>query len=272
MIKKYILKKEGFILAGTSVTLDNLLDKSRKGQSYIYASAQYENMRNLLQSLPNSQIIKLEEDFRKRTAELKAGDFDKLHVNNGGIVSSGDDGFYMDFAGWVIAQGSTLFKDFKKQGHKAVIDYIRKHKISSSEYRFESMIYVFDDALTEKAKKEKVEKWKTLSLDSTQLSFVLNASVLGLRVFRLLLATNSQPVGYRIVTSAPRGMSNTWCFDIDSDVLDSARVNYLESKVVGNLALYELNDLYVSKEEKSDGVLAANVTDLKLIDRILKKV
>ncbi|MNV39761.1 hypothetical protein D3C71_1313510 [compost metagenome] len=66
-------------------------------------------------------------------------------------MNTGDDGFYMDFASWVIAQGEELFDNINKEGSNTILSYINKYNISEGDYTFECMLYVF----------EKVKEMKT---------------------------------------------------------------------------------------------------------------
>ena len=130
----------------TEELLWSLLNKSKDGKAYLDSDSQYDNLKKLL-SVYNFLLV---EDVHKVWIEKRKEltdnqEFEKLHVQNGGIISSGDDGFYMDFAYWVLAQGEDLFKEFKDKGHTAIIDYINKHSVSESDYMFECMAYAFHD-------------------------------------------------------------------------------------------------------------------------------
>ena len=66
----------------------------------------------------------------------KDNEFNKLS----GFVNSADDGFYIDFANWLVAQGEELYNSFKKNGYEVVINYIKQHNIKEKDYTFECMI------------------------------------------------------------------------------------------------------------------------------------
>lgn len=123
-----------------------IIEESKEGQYYLESEKQFKNLHRILSNYDKDTIKEIYETWRLKVKTLiRYNEFDKLHVQNGGIVSSSDDGFYMDFANWVIAQGEQLSKEFQQQGHKAVLDYINENNISEEDYMYECMIYVFHD-------------------------------------------------------------------------------------------------------------------------------
>lgn len=123
-----------------------VIKKSKNGKEVLSSKVQYNNLKEILDNYDKNTVEKVYEQWRSKTKELiNDKEFELLHANNVGIVYSGDDGFYMDFANWVIAQGEKLFNQFKKEGHKAILDYINKQQISEQDFMFECFIYVFHD-------------------------------------------------------------------------------------------------------------------------------
>ena len=123
----------------------SVIQETKSGQEYLNPETQYENLKSILRRLDKTVVQQLEEEWRKKVKVFTNdnNEFDKLHVSFGGIVNAGDDGFYMDFANWVIAQGEELFKRFQEEGHTAILDYIKKHNVTEEDYRYECMIYAF---------------------------------------------------------------------------------------------------------------------------------
>lgn len=140
-----------------------VIKQSKANHAYLEAKTQYKNLVGILSGYDVDTIIGLDDVWSERLRELKDyQEFEKLHVQDGGIVSTGDDGFYMDFASWVLAQGEELFESFKQQGNKAIIDYIKSHNIGDDDYTFECMSYAFHDA----KRKVNVNKATVISVDS----------------------------------------------------------------------------------------------------------
>lgn len=123
-----------------------VIRESKSGQEYLNPEIQYQNLENILDRLDKAVVKQIEDEWRKKVQGIINGqndEFEGLHVQDGGIISAGDDGFYMDFANWFIAQGEELFKKFQEEGRTAVLDYIEKHRIPREEYLYECMVYVF---------------------------------------------------------------------------------------------------------------------------------
>lgn len=123
----------------------NIIEESKENKPYVGSEKQYENLKNILSRYDSNTINTLHDTWDGICKELKDDEFEKLHVQDGGIVDTGDDGFDMDFANWVIAQGKALFDAFKTEGHEVVLDYIKKNKISEDDYTYECMVYVFQE-------------------------------------------------------------------------------------------------------------------------------
>ncbi|MGG1669969.1 DUF4240 domain-containing protein [Paenibacillus sp. NRS-1783] len=121
-----------------------IIEESKENKEYLNSRKQYNNLVQILSRYPKDTRKKLEDQWFEELhiiREERIKEFDKLHVQRGGIINEGDDGFYCDFAAWVMAQGEQLNKAFLKDGHQAVLDYISKHGVSKSDCVFESMTY-----------------------------------------------------------------------------------------------------------------------------------
>ena len=127
-------------------TLWKIIKDSKDENKYTKSKKQYENLHNILSKLPQIEVSKLRDEWADKSNEMTSNEeFNKLHYDDGGIITSGDDGFYMDFASWVIAQGEELYEDFMENGHSVVLNYIKENNIPKSDYMFECMEYVFLD-------------------------------------------------------------------------------------------------------------------------------
>ena len=127
-------------------TLWQVIKDSKEENKYTKSKKQYENLHNILSKLPQKEVSKLRDEWADKSNKMTNNDeFEKLHRDNGGIIISGDDGFYMDFASWVMAQGEELYEDFMRNGHKVILNYIKENNVSKSNYMFECMEYVFHD-------------------------------------------------------------------------------------------------------------------------------
>lgn len=122
-----------------------VIEESKSGEVYLSSKKQYTNLGQILSGYEQNTIKSIHEAWveKSKLYTHENVEFEKLHEQNGGIVSAGDDGFYMDFANWLLAQGQDLYKKFQKEGHQAVIDYIEENHISENDYLFECMSYVF---------------------------------------------------------------------------------------------------------------------------------
>lgn len=133
-----------------------IIDESKEGKPFIKSEEQYRNLSLILIRYEQDTIKNLSEVWNQLTSNLikdknddYRAEYEKLHVQNGGIVDSGDDGFYMDFPNWVVAQGEGLYKEFFEKGHQAIMEYINEHDIDEDDYLYESMGYVFHEYIKE---------------------------------------------------------------------------------------------------------------------------
>lgn len=133
-----------------SSLLWNIIDMSRMGTKFDNRR-QYDSLVGILDKFESNVIEGLMKSWREISYSYSSSDeFEKLHVINGGIVESGDDAFFMDFTAWLVAQGEELYCDFINRGRIAVIEYIEKNKISSDDYTYENMGYVWQDVCDKK--------------------------------------------------------------------------------------------------------------------------
>lgn len=123
----------------------DIIKESKGGKPYLSSEEQYKNLKELLSKLDKENVEKVHAEWNEVTEELLGDEFDKLDVEYGGMINVGLDGFYIDFADWVLAQGEELFLQFKKEGHQAIVDYINKHNVPESDYAFECMGYAFHE-------------------------------------------------------------------------------------------------------------------------------
>lgn len=124
-----------------------VIEESKSGVPYLPSEEQFEQLGKILSRYDNETIEEIRKEWSVKTRELLNDEFNLLHIDNGGIICSGDDGFYMDFGNWVIAQGEGLFNRFKEEGHQAILDYIKEHDVPEDDYMFECIVYVFQDLL-----------------------------------------------------------------------------------------------------------------------------
>lgn len=123
----------------------DIIEKSKRGCNF-NSDAQFDNLFNLLKDRDKKFIQDFEREWCLEQGKYIGGEceeFNKLHISNGGIVDTGDDGFYMDFGNWLFTQGKELWQSFIEKGHKVVIDYIVENDIQEEEYTYECMAYVF---------------------------------------------------------------------------------------------------------------------------------
>lgn len=127
-------------------TLWKVVAESKAGQVVLDSSTQYKNLKAVLSKMDKKEVKEAYDAWSAiRSDWYDNKEFNLLHGNDGGFVHAGDDGFYMDFASWLIAQGEELYNEFQKRGHVAVIDYVDKHKIGRDDYLYECMVYAFHD-------------------------------------------------------------------------------------------------------------------------------
>ena len=121
-----------------------LIQESKKGTNFDPAK-QEEKLYNLLnEKYSRDDIEMLLQEFTSIMNEYIGGkDFEKLHISNGGVVNGADDTFYLDFASWLVGQGMILYQDYMNRGSKAVLEYIKRHKISREQFEYECMMNAF---------------------------------------------------------------------------------------------------------------------------------
>ena len=121
-----------------------LIQESKKDTNFDSAK-QEDKLYNLLnEKYSRDDIEMLLQEFTSIMNEYIGGkDFEKLHLSNGGIVNGGDDRFYLDFASWLVGQGMILYQDYMESGSKAVLEYIKRHKISREQFEYECMMNAF---------------------------------------------------------------------------------------------------------------------------------
>lgn len=123
-----------------------VIEESKAGKSYCDPREQYANLERILSRFDVDTVHGIEDEWRSVGNRLFATkEFRSLHLVNGGFLNENDDGFYVDFGNWLLAQGEDLVTALKSEGRDVVIDYIDRHGVSESDYLFESMIYVFLD-------------------------------------------------------------------------------------------------------------------------------
>jgi len=121
-----------------------LIQESKKDTNFDPAK-QEEKLYNLLnEKYSRDDIEMLLQEFTSIMNEYIGGkDFEKLHISNGGVVNGADDTFYLDFASWLVGQGMILYQDYMNRGSKAVLEYIKRHKISREQFEYECMMNAF---------------------------------------------------------------------------------------------------------------------------------
>ena len=129
-----------------SKSIWEIIEKSKSGKEYLSSDEQYLKLIDILSTYDKDDVRQMYIEWSNNTEiVIRNEEFDKLHASKGGIVYSGDDGFYMDFGSWVIAQGKELFDDFQLNGATAILDYILKYDVSNEDFMFECMSYAFHD-------------------------------------------------------------------------------------------------------------------------------
>ncbi|MFV1457281.1 DUF4240 domain-containing protein, partial [Bacillus mycoides] len=125
-------------------TLWEVVEESKAGKEYMTSRTQYKNLEKILAKMDKENVQKVGKEWQAIVSGWYNDEqFNLLHKSELGFVNSGDDGFYMDFANWLVAQGEKLYNDFKENGYEAVVAYKRKHKVAPTNYLFECMGYAF---------------------------------------------------------------------------------------------------------------------------------
>lgn len=128
-----------------SSLLWNIIEMSKMG-ARLNNSRQYSNLIRILSKYENHIIVGLMKSWREISHSYSSNnEFEKLYIINGGIVECRSDVFYTDFNEWLVAQGEELYYDFIDRGRIAVIEYIEKNRISSDDYTYENMGYVWHE-------------------------------------------------------------------------------------------------------------------------------
>jgi len=120
-----------------------IIDKSKSSAEHS-ARKQYDALLGLLLKYDAETIDKLAEiHYKYEQGYCLNPEFELLHAQNGGFVDTGDDGFYMDFNSWLVAQGRELYDAFQSEGAEAVKRYVRQNDIGPWDYCFENMLYAY---------------------------------------------------------------------------------------------------------------------------------
>ncbi|OSA95778.1 UNVERIFIED_ORG: hypothetical protein B2H93_04975 [Clostridium botulinum] len=131
--------------------LFKIIEKSKEGTNFD-SEKQFSKLQLMVRNLPKETVELLFDEWceiRKEYRVEEKGEFERLHISNGGIVNGSDDRFYGNFGAWVIAQGEELLSNFKKYGCEAIIEYILSNEISEYNYTYECMEYAFTSYLME---------------------------------------------------------------------------------------------------------------------------
>jgi hypothetical protein len=141
---KIINKGAKIMIKNYRKTLWKLIEESKKGTNFnpVKQTKKLYDILNERYSIDDIEMLL--QEFSSIINEYIGGkDFDKLHMSEGGIINGADDGFYVDFASWLVGQGKKLHDDYKKQGNKAILDYIEKNNITKEQYQYECIMYAF---------------------------------------------------------------------------------------------------------------------------------
>jgi hypothetical protein len=235
-----------------------VLYDSKGGKVYLPAREQYNNLSNILAGIDKETVRGLHGVWRQKLKEFRVPEFDLLHASRGGVVDGGDDAFYADFANWLLAQGEDMFNNFKKNGHKLVLVYIRGNDIPQEDLTFENMGYAFSRDLEKKSAPKNPAEF-TLG----ELRNIILAADTKFQVANLVLAGQKDIVGYRVgynISRVVNGKKSFWQFDIPND----GKVNSDHQKLfnVVMMAVLELRprgELLLTREEFDTGVYAISL-------------
>jgi hypothetical protein len=226
-----------------------LIEKSKRGKVYCEPVEQFENLVTLLSDMPKEVVDVLEDLWRSQTKIVtESPNFDSLHVGRGGILNEGDDGFYIDFGNWFVAQGVNFIELFLERGPKVVYDYIKDHNIDEDDLTYECMIYAFNEAGKRRDKYEINITPKNLDklIEAAQSEFI----VCGLMLDNVL-------VGYKVVYRKSRIVAKkkaSWSFDIPLSDTTELQREVLRSSAKTSFSLVLSGDLYVTRPEIEEGV------------------
>lgn len=124
----------------------HLVYMSKNGKEYIKAREQHYRFIKRCKKYPIETRIVLANIVRclKSYFYRNNAEFDKLHINNGGIVDGGDDAFYQDFACWMIFRGESVLDNFLDKGSEYMLSYIKKLGVGDDELTYENFGYDID--------------------------------------------------------------------------------------------------------------------------------
>jgi hypothetical protein len=240
-----------------SKALWDLVEKSRGGKVCRNATKQYMNLINLLVDYQENEILQLKQEWEDVMYQIKGhSDFEKLHLSKGGVVSSGDSGFYYDFPHWVVGQGKEIVDAFLAQGKAPLEQYIVKNKIPNEDVTFESLWSSFDDALELKTTGKEYTVGQILNLSS--------AAKEKFRIESLLLSGHSEPVGYRatfgVIPRMVNGKKVFWQFDVpNNNTVDKEFLEIISSVSKKSLGLVPSGDLLLTEDEIKSGIHAISL-------------
>lgn len=125
----------------------NLIDRSKTGYTRPWEQED-ELFKLLVENCTIKQIQALREEWWKKENLISdREDFELLHIENGGIIGAGDDGFYSDFVSWIVAQGEELHNRIFNNGCLEVVKYIEENNIDLDDCVYENVSYVFGYAI-----------------------------------------------------------------------------------------------------------------------------
>lgn len=225
----------------------DLIQISKNGSDYLSPYTQYSNLVGILSVLDEAVILQLEKKWRRKVkALIKHPEFINLHINCGGIVDSGEDGFYSDFPNWLVAQGETLYKAFLEKGHKQVLSYIKKYSIESDELTFENMVYAFGDALDNKS-----DEIADVIVTPSDIANMTETARYNYILSRLVI--KGDIVGYRVTYNLKKDVGIKfvpWSFDIAlEDIWGSKERKLFELLSKHSVELIPYRDLYISEDQ-----------------------
>ena len=106
---------------------------------------QFKSLKAILEQYDDATVEALGDIERGyRRAYQSNPEYDFMHVRHGGFIRAGDDGFFMDFGSWLVAQGKDLFGTFQKEGRWAIGRYIKENRFTEEDYLYESMCYAYN--------------------------------------------------------------------------------------------------------------------------------
>lgn len=236
----------------------DIIEESKEGKQYCPAGKQFMKLTGLLASFNYDTVSSLSSIWNKKLRAFKTPEFDLLHISKGGVVNAGDDGFYLDFPNWVLAQGYTLYQDFLKRKHIAVLEYVRKYNVPSEDLYFENMGYAFSNTL------DKLQTGNDFTLG--ELRKIIIASNGRYTVSELRTQEPNELLGFRVtfdVERVSKGKRSFWSFDIPLNAsLSSCAKDTLFMAARGKyLFLLQTGRLFMTHEEIQTGVCAIDLDE-----------